>query len=92
SSAEELQNVVFTYLQTQATDSLKMEIEHLEEMASESGNTTDENMSEDLSSRITELNSLMEDISGAESLEDLQEIISSAQGMPGMGAGSPMHH
>lgn len=92
SSAEELQNVVFTYLQTQATDSLKMEIEHLEEMASESGSTTDENMSEGLSSRITELNSLMEDISGAESLEDLQEIISSAQGMPGMGAGSPMHH
>jgi len=92
SSAEELQNVVFTYLQTQATDSLKMEIEHLEEMASESGNTTDENMSEDLSSRITELNGLIEDINGAESLKDLKEIMSSAQGMPGMGAGGPMHY
>jgi uncharacterized membrane protein YgaE (UPF0421/DUF939 family) len=91
SSAEELQNVVFTYLQTQATDSLEMKIEHLEEMASESENTTDENMSEDLSSRITELNSLIEDINGAESLEDLMEIMSSSQGVPGMGVGGPMH-
>lgn len=92
SSAEELQNVVFTYLQTQATDSLEMEIEHLEEMASESENTTNENISEDLSSRIAELNGLIEDINGAESLEDLKEIMSSAKGMPGMGAGGPMHH
>lgn len=91
SSAEELQNVVFTYLQTQATDSLEMKIEHLEEMASESENTTDENMSEDLSSRITELNGLIEDINGAESLEDLIEIMSSSQGVPGMGVGGPMH-
>jgi hypothetical protein len=92
SSAEELQDVVFTYMQTQAVDSLEMEIEHLEEMASESENATDDNMTENLSSRITELTALIEDINGAESLEDLVEIISSSQGMPGMGAGGPMQH
>jgi len=89
SSAEELQNVVFTYVQTQAVDSLEMEVEHLEEMAADSENTTDENMSEDLSSRITELNALIEEINGAESLEDLMEIMSPSQGM---GVGGPMQH
>lgn len=89
SSAEELQNVVFTYVQTQAVDSLEMEVEHLEEMAADSENTTDENMSEDLSSRITELNALIEEINGAESLEDLMEIMSFSQGM---GVGGPMQH
>ncbi len=92
SSAEELQNVVFNYVQTQAVDSLEMEIEHLEARVSESENTTDENMSEDLSSRVTELNALIEDINGAESLEELMEIMSSSQGVPGMGVGGPMQH
>lgn len=92
SSAAELQDVVFTYVQTQAVDSLEMEVEHLEEMATESENTTDENMSENLSTRITELNALIEEINGAESLEDLMEIMSSSQGMPGMGIGGPMQH
>jgi hypothetical protein len=92
SSAEELQNVVFTYMQTQATDSIEMEIEHLEKMTNETENTTDENISENLSSRTTELNGLIEDINGAESLEDLKEIMSSSQGMPGMGVGGPMQH
>lgn len=32
SGAEELQNVVFTYAQSQAVESIEMEIEHLEEM------------------------------------------------------------
>jgi hypothetical protein len=90
SSAEELQNVVFTYLQTQATDSIKTEIEHLEAIASENKNATDGNTSENLNSRITELNGLMEDISGAESLEDLEEIMSSSHGKCGMGAIGPM--
>jgi hypothetical protein len=89
SSAEELQNVVFSYLQTQTTDSLKLEIEHLEKIESETKNTTDKNMSETLSSRITELNGLIEDINGAKSLENLKEIMFSS-GMPGMGG--PMHH
>lgn len=44
SSAEDLHDVVFTYMQTQAVDSLEMEIEHLQEMASNSENTTDDNM------------------------------------------------
>lgn len=92
SSAEELQDVVFTYVQARAVDSLEMEIGHLEEMESESENTTDENMSEKLSSRITELNALIEEINGAESLEDLMEVMPSSKGMPGMGVRGPMHH
>jgi len=90
SSAAELQDVVFTYVQTQAVDSLEMEIEHLEEMENNS-ETTDDNMSENISSRITELTALIEDINGAESLEDLMEVMSSSRGMPGMGVGGPQH-
>ena len=92
SSASELQNVVFTYMQTQATDSIEMEIGHLENMANETENTTDENMSENLSSRITGLNGLTEDIKGANSLADLKEIMSSSQAIPGMGVGDQMQH
>ncbi len=92
SSSEELQNVVFTYMQTQAVDSLNMEIEHLEARVSESENTTDDNMTENLSSRITELTSLIDDINGAESLEDLVRSMSSSQRMPGMRVGGPMQH
>lgn len=92
SSATELQDVVFTYMQTQAIESLEMEIGHLEEMAADSENTTDENMSEDLSNRIAELNALVEEINGAESLEYLMEIVSASQGMPGMCVGSPVQH
>jgi len=62
SGAEELQDVVFTYIQIQAVDSLEMEIGHLKEMEGNSENITDENMSESLSSRITELNGLIEDV------------------------------
>ncbi|AKB27108.1 hypothetical protein MSSIT_0389 [Methanosarcina siciliae T4/M] len=91
SGADELQDVVFTYIQTQAVDSLEMEIEHLEEMQSNS-ETTDDNMSENISSRITEFTALIDDINGAESLEDLMEAMSSSQGMPGMGIGGPMQH
>ncbi|WP_269852187.1 hypothetical protein [Methanosarcina horonobensis] len=92
SGAEELQDVVFTYIQAQAVDSLEMEIGHLEEMVSNNENSTDENISESLSSRITELNALIEEINGAESLEDLMELISSSEGMPGMGVRGPMQH
>jgi hypothetical protein len=99
SSADELQDAVFTYVQTQTVDSLEMEIDHLEAMESNSENTSDENMSENLSSRITELTSLIEEINGAESLEDLMEIMSSSQsqrlsgqGNPGMDVGGPMQH
>lgn len=91
SSADELQDVVFTYVQTQAVDSLEMEIEHLEEIQSNS-ETTDDNMSENVSSRITELNALLDDINGAESLEDLMEVMSSSQGTHGMGVGGSMQH
>lgn len=82
STAAELKEVVFTYMQTQAVDSIEKEIEHLQTMVSESestgGNTTE------LSSRITELTTYKEKISGATSLEDLKTIMSSSQGIPGM--------
>lgn len=95
SSAEELKNVVFTQMQTQATDSLEMEIEHLENMETDTENTTNENMSENLSIRLTELKNLLEDVKGADSLEDLQEVMSSSHIMfgmePGMGDGDMMH-
>jgi hypothetical protein len=96
SSAEELKNVVFTQMQTQATDSIEMEIEHLEKMETETENNTNENMSENLSSRLTELKNLLEDVKGADSLEDLKEVMSSSHIMfgmePGMGDGDMMHH
>jgi hypothetical protein len=83
STAAELKEVVFTYMQTQAVDSIDKEIGHLQTKVSESentgGNTTE------LSSRITELTTLKEKISGAESLEDLKTIMSSSYGIPGMG-------
>jgi len=82
STAAELKEVVFTYMQTQAVDSIDKEIGHLQTKVSESentgGNTTE------LSSRITELTTLKEKISGAESLEDLKTIMSSSHGIPGM--------
>jgi hypothetical protein len=89
STAAELKEVVFTFMQTQAVDSIEKEIEHLQTKVSESentgGNTTE------LSSRITELTTLKEKISGAESLEDLKTIMSSSQGIPGM-RDDMMHH
>lgn len=102
SSAAELQEVVFTYMQAQAVDSIENKIEHLEAKVSESENATDdtnENVTE-LNDRITELNTLIEEINGAESLADLKEIMSSSQGTPGMGPDmgsymdrqNPMHH
>jgi hypothetical protein len=97
STATELQEVVFTYMQTRAVSSLEKEIEHLEAKVSESENTSDSNMSDELNSRITEISAMIEDVNGAESLAALKEIMSSSRGMPGMesGMGSrecPMHH
>lgn len=82
STAAELKEVVFTYVQTQAVDSIEKEIEHLQTKVSESentgGNTTE------LNSRITELTAMKEKISGAESLEDLRTVMTSSQGISGM--------
>jgi hypothetical protein len=89
SSATELQEVVLTSMKTQAVDSIEKEIEHIEAKVSESENTTDdinENVTE-LNDKITELTTLMDNINAAESLKDLREIMSSSQGMPGMGHG-----
>lgn len=87
SSAAELQEVVLTHMKTQAVDSIEKEIEHIQAKVSESENRTDdsnENVTE-LNGKITELNTLMDNINAAGSLEDLKEIMSSSQGMPGMG-------
>jgi len=87
SSAAELQEVVLTHMKTQAVDSIEIEIEHIQAKVSESENITDdsnENVTE-LNDKITELSTLMDNINAAESLEDLKEIMSSSQGMSGMG-------
>lgn len=89
SSATELQEFVLTHMKTQAVDSIEIEIEHIQARASESENRTDdsnENATE-LNDKITELTTLMDNIDAAESLEDLEEIMSSSQGMPRMGPG-----
>jgi hypothetical protein len=87
STAAELQEVVFTYMKTQAVDALEKEIEHLQVKVNECENT-----SEKTRSRITELTSLIEDLNGAESLGDLKEIMFSSRGIPGMGGDDRMHH
>lgn len=73
STAAELKEVIFTYLQTQAVDSLEKEIEFLNARITEDGNTTDEQFED----RITELTALVADVEGAESLDELREIMSS---------------
>jgi hypothetical protein len=97
STAAELKEVVFAYMQTQAVDSIEKEIEHLQARINESENTSDGNTSDgntsdnQLSSRITELTALKENINNAESLEDLKKVLPSSRGMHGMGE-NPMHH
>jgi hypothetical protein len=89
SSAAELKEVVFAYMQNQAIKSIEQKIEHLQTRVSESenngGNTTE------LSSRITELTTLKEKINAAKSLDDLKKIMSSYHVIPGMGD-HPMRH
>lgn len=89
SSATELQEVVLTHMKTQAVDSIEKEIEHIQAKVSESENRTDENDENvtELNDKITELTTLKDNINAAESLEDLKEIMSSSQGIPGMGHG-----
>jgi hypothetical protein len=73
STAAELKEIVFTHLQTQAIASLEKEIESLNARIAEDGNTNDERLED----RITEINALIADVEGAESLDELKEIISS---------------
>lgn len=73
STAAELEEIIFSYLQTQAITSLEKEIEFLNARITEDGNATDEKLEE----RITELTALIADIEGAESLDELREIMSS---------------
>ncbi|MDD3245946.1 MAG: hypothetical protein PHF18_03640 [Methanosarcina sp.] len=73
STAAELNEIVFAHLQTQAVDSLEKEIESLNARVTEDGNTNDERLED----RITEINALIADVEGAESLDELKEIMSS---------------
>ena len=73
STAAELKEIIFAYLQTQAVDSLEKEIEFLNARITEDGNTNDEQLED----RITELTALIADVEGAESLDELREIMSS---------------
>jgi len=75
STAAELKEVLFTHEQAQAVDSLEKKIELLKARVSENGNTSDEQ----LSNRITELTALTEKIKGAESFDELKEIMYSAR-------------
>ena len=91
STAAELQDVVLTYMKTQAVDSLEKEVEHLQVKVNESENTINGNTSNKINSRIKELTSLREDFNGAKSLRDLKEIMASSRGIPVIRRG-PMHH
>ncbi len=91
SNAAELQDVVLTYVKTQAVDSLKKEVDHLQVKVNESENKSNGNKSNKINSRITELTSLIEDLNEAKSFGDLKEIMVSHQGIPVSGRG-PMHH
>lgn len=84
STAAELKEVVLTYMKTQTVDSIEKEIEHIQARVNDTNNTC-ENTTQ-LSSRITELTTLKEKISGAESLEDLKSIMSSNNTPPVMEA------
>jgi hypothetical protein len=84
STAAELKEIIFAHLQTQAVTSLEKEIEFLNARIAEDGNTTDEQ----LEARITELTTLIADVEGAESLNELREIMSSEM-KDGKG---PMHN
>ena len=76
SSAEELQEVVLTYMKAEAVESIEKEIEHIEARVSESENSTYGNVTE-LNNKITELTALIDDINAAESFGELREIMSS---------------
>ena len=84
STAAELNEIIFIHLQTQAVDSLEKEIEFLNARITEDGNTNDEQLKD----RITEITALITDVEGAESLDNLREIMSSEM-KDGKG---PMHN
>jgi hypothetical protein len=89
STATELKEVIFTYMQTQAIDSIEKEIEHLQTKVNDSENVNCNTT--EVNSRITELTTLKGKISGAESLDDLKTIMSSYIGCSGMRDNSMQH-
>ena len=92
SNAAGLKKVVFAFVQTQAVDSIDKKIEHLQAKVNENENTSDGNTSdEQLSSRITKLTTLKENVNGTKSLEDLKKIMSSSRGIHGVGENSRHH-
>lgn len=98
STAAELKEVVLTYMKTQAIDIINKKIEHLQAKVSESNNISDgsstnyrNKRNEQISSRITELTTLKENITGAKSLDDLKRVMSSSHRIPGPKE-NMMHH
>lgn len=75
STAAELKEVLLTYEQAKALDSVEEKIELLKARVNESENASNEQ----LNSRITELTTLIEDIKGAESFDELKKIMHSAR-------------
>jgi hypothetical protein len=73
STAAELKEIIFSYLQTQAVTSLEKDIEFLNARITEDENATDEQLEE----RIAELTALIADLEDTESLDELREIMSS---------------
>ncbi|WP_410509526.1 hypothetical protein RSJ42_04715 [Methanosarcina hadiensis] len=81
SSAAGLQEVVLVYMKAQAAETIEKEIEHIkarisEARINESENSTHGNVTE-LNNKLVELAALIEDIEGAESFEELREIMRS---------------
>lgn len=75
STAAELKEVLLTYEQAKALDSVEEKIDLLKARVNESENTSDEQ----LNNRITELTTLIEDIKGAESFDELKKIMHSVR-------------
>lgn len=75
STATELKEVLLTYEQAKALDSVEEKIDLLKARVNESENASNEQ----LNNRITELTDLIEDIKGTESFDELKKIMHSAR-------------
>ncbi len=94
SNAAELQEIILTYMKTQADNSLEKEIESIEYNVSYIESTTYEltdNITQ-LNDRISELTAQREKINGAKSLADLKKIMPSSQEIIGIDVACPIQN
>ncbi len=94
SNAAELQEIVLTYMKTQADNSLEKEIELIEYNVSYIESTTYEltdNITK-LNDRISELTAQREKINGVKSLADLKKIMPFSQEIVGIGVVCPIQN